>query len=380
MTILVAMDSFKGSLSSSLGNQAVQEGIHLINPSEHVRTVTVADGGEGTIEALRHPFQLKLDEYPVHNALGTVKMATYGYNPFTQIAVIEVAQICGLPEIPENLQDPIHATTYGVGELILAAIERGATHLYIGLGGSATTDGGFGMLRALGVRFFDKNEEELLDAGLLHQIHRIDETAMHASLEGCTFTIICDVENPFFGESGAAYVYGPQKGADDEMVQLLDDGLRRIATVVLSSKRIDLQRIQGSGAAGGLGGAFAAFLNGKFVSGAGLVLEANDVHEKDDSLTLMFSGEGRIDTQTLSGKLPMAIAKLGNEQGVPVILLGGSLDIPAVELVGTGVVSAQSITSGPMRLADMMVPDIAFHALKEKAAHCYLFWKSLQKG
>ncbi len=163
MTILVAMDSFKGSLSSSLANRAVQEGIHLINPSERVRTVTVADGGEGTIEALRHPFQLDLNEYPVLDAIGTVKKATYGYNTSTKVAVIEVAQICGLPEIPENLRDPVHATTYGVGELILAAIEKGATHLYIGLGGSATTDGGFGMLRALGIRFFDENEEESTD-------------------------------------------------------------------------------------------------------------------------------------------------------------------------------------------------------------------------
>lgn len=240
MTILVAMDSFKGSLSSSQANRAVKEGIHLIDPSERVRTVTVADGGEGTIEALRHPFQLELNEYPVLDALGTVKKATYGYNPSTKVAVIEVAQICGLPEIPENLRDPVHATTYGVGELILAAIEKDATNLYIGLGGSATTDGGFGMLRALGIRFFDENEEELLHAGLLHQIHRIDETGMHASLEGCSFTIICDVENPFFGEAGAAHVYGPQKGADEEMVQLLDDGLRRMATVILSAKGIDL--------------------------------------------------------------------------------------------------------------------------------------------
>lgn len=342
--------------------------------------MTVADGGEGTIEALRHPFQLKLDEYPVHNALGTVKKTTYGYNPFTRITVIEVAQVCGLPEIPEKLRDPIHATTYGVGQLILAAIEKGATHLYIGLGGSATTDGGFSMLRALGIRFFDENEEELLDAGLLHYIHRIDEAAMHDSLEGCTFTIICDVENPFFGESGAAHVYGPQKGADDEMIQLLDDGLRRMAMVILAYKHLDLQCMPGSGAAGGLGGAFAAFLNGKFESGADLLLKANDVHEKDRLFSLMFSGEGRIDAQTLSGKLPMAIARTGSAQNIPVILLGGSLDIPADELMGTGIVSAHSIAPGPMRLEDMIVPDIAFHALKEKAAHCYLFWKSLQKG
>lgn len=380
MTILVAMDSFKGSLSSFMANQAVREGIHLIDPSEHVHTVTVADGGEGTIEALRHPFQLRLDKYPVLNALGSLKEATYGFNLSTKIAVIEVAEVCGLPEIPVHLRDPMHATTFGVGQLILVAIAKGATHLYIGLGGSATTDGGFGMLRALGVRFFDESEEEILDTGLLHHIHRIDETDMHASLEGCSFTIICDVENPFFGKEGAAHIYGPQKGADGEAVQLLDVGLRCMAASILTSKQLDLQQIVGSGAAGGLGGAFAAFLDGKFVSGAGLILEANDVRKMDKPFTLMFSGEGKIDAQTLKGKLPMSIARMGSAQGVPVILLGGSVEIPANELIGTGIASAHSIAPGPMRLEEMIAPDIAFKALKEKAANCYLLWKSLQKG
>lgn len=380
MTILVAMDSFKGSLSSSEANRAIREGIHLINPLEHVHTVTVADGGEGTIEALRHPFNLELYEHTVLDALGSPKTATYGFNPSTQIGVVEVAEACGLPEIPENRRNPVHATTFGVGELILAAVEKGAKHLYVGLGGSATTDGGFGMLRALGIEFFDEDEERIEGTGLLHRIHRIDDTKKRTSLEGCSFTIVCDVENPFFGEEGAAHVYGPQKGASIEEIRLLDDGLHRMATVILKERRIDLQRIPGSGAAGGLGGAFAAFLDGTFASGAGLVLDANGVRKKEASFSLMFSGEGKIDSQTLKGKLPMAIASTGSAQDVPVILIGGSVDIPVVELVSKGNISAHSIATGPMNLDEMMEPDIAFHALKEKAAHCYMLWNSTRKG
>lgn len=380
MTILVAMDSFKGSLSSSEANRAVQEGIHLIDPFESIRTVIVADGGEGTLESLRRPLGLELDSCWINDALGSMKMATYGYNPSTKVAVIEIAEACGLPAIPEGLRDPLRSTSYGVGELILAAIDKGATHLYIGLGGSATTDGGFGMLRALGVRFFDADEEEIVDTGQLHRIHRIDDTRLQASLGGCSFTIICDVENPFFGEEGAAHVFAPQKGADAETVRMLDEGLRQMATIIFSTKRIDLQRIPGSGAAGGLGGAFAGFLDGSFVSGAELILEANDVKAEDGAFSLMFSGEGRIDSQTLKGKLPMAIGRMGLASDTPVILLGGSLDIPTNELVGTGISSAHSIASGPMSLEDMMKPDIAFESLKQKASNCYMLWKSIRKG
>jgi len=380
MTILVAMDSFKGSLSSSEANRAVQEGIHLIDPFESIRTVIVADGGEGTLESLRRPLGLELDSSWINDALGSMKMATYGYNPSTKVAVIEIAEACGLPAIPEDLRDPLRSTSYGVGELILAAIDKGATHLYIGLGGSATTDGGFGMLRALGVRFFDADEEEIVDTGQLNRIHRIDDTRLQDSLGGCSFTIICDVENPFFGEEGAAHVFAPQKGADAETVRMLDEGLRQMATIIFSTKRIDLQRIPGSGAAGGLGGAFAGFLDGSFVSGAELILEANDVKAEDGTFSLMFSGEGRIDSQTLKGKLPMAIGRMGLASDTPVILLGGSLDIPTNELVGTGISSAHSIASGPMSLEDMMKPDIAFESLKQKASNCYMLWKSIRKG
>lgn len=380
MSVLVALDSFKGSLTSEQANQAVRDGIRMVNPTERIDLMTVADGGEGTVSALRDALKLENRELEVLDSRKKQVVATYGINRQHQTAVIEVSAACGLPQVPIEERNARLATSYGVGQLILDAIKEGSLTIYVGLGGSATTDGGFGMLRALGGIFFDAKHKEVTDVRNLSHVVRSDSNELKKRLRGTEIVLVCDVENPFYGETGAAHVYAPQKGATPDDVLLLDERLKHFAKMMERDTGVNVQLCVGSGAAGGIAGALYAYAGAKYTSGAELVLSLNDVPERIANYALVISGEGKIDEQTLNGKLPLMIGKLGAKERIPVVLLGGSVNIPFEKLQHTSVLAAHSIASGPMSLEELMKPKVAYEHLKQTAAHCYATFQGRKDG
>lgn len=378
MSILVALDSFKGSLTSEQANRAVKDGIRMVNPNESIDLLTVADGGEGTVTALRHALQLENRELEVLDSRKKQVVATYGINRQHRTAVIEVSAACGLPQVPIEERNAWLATSYGVGQLILDAIKEGSRTIYVGLGGSATTDGGFGMLRALGGRFFDAKQKEVTNVGNIHCVVRSNLSELKERLQGTEIVLVCDVENLFYGETGAAHVYAPQKGASPEEVLLLDKRLKHFAKLMERDTGVNVQLCVGSGAAGGIAGALYAYAGARYTSGAELILMLNDVPERIANYSLVITGEGKIDEQTLNGKLPLMIGKLGANRRIPVVLLGGSVDIPFEKLQQTAILAAYSIASGPISLEELMKPEVAYEQLKQTAAQCYATF--CQKG
>ncbi|MET3576686.1 glycerate kinase [Bhargavaea ullalensis] len=358
MNILIAMDSFKGSVTSLEAGEAVAEGIRQADPSAVTQIIPLADGGEGTVEALVQATGGKLIQAEVTGPLGQPVTATYGHLGDARTAVIEIAEACGLTLVPESERNPLRTTTTGVGELILDAIKNGARSLIIGLGGSATNDAGIGMLQALGYRFLDVSGQDVPRGGAaLGAIRSIDATAVHPSLKGINIQVACDVNNPLHGEQGAAHIYGPQKGADPEMVQLLDAGLKNFAEVVKEHFDLDVQSIPGAGAAGGLGAALAGLLGAELRSGIDLMLEAVNLNEHLKTADLVITGEGRLDAQSSMGKTAMGVAGLARERGVPCIALAGSVTEDAGALNQLGVTAFFSILSEPATLEEAMNPE-----------------------
>lgn len=378
--ILVAMDSFKGSLSSAEANQAVFEGIRQINPDQRIRQIKVADGGEGTVEALTEVLALKEREVTVLDALGRTSQATYGCNQETGCAVIEVASACGLPQLPVKELNAVASSSFGVGQIIADALSQGVNHIYLGLGGTATTDGGTGMLQALGFRFMTQRQPEIIRMEELVELDFVETENVLPSLTTCRFTIICDVNNVFHGPLGAAFIYGPQKGASAEEVKNLDERLARVAEVIHRQTGMDVQSVPGAGAAGGIGGACIAFLAAELKQGAELILDMNGVTSRDIDYALIFSGEGKIDGQTFRGKLPLAIGRMGEQLRTPVILLGGSVEASVEDFRGTGITAAFSIMQHPVALEEIMKPEAAYNALKMTAAHVYATCSSVSGG
>ncbi|SIT73853.1 glycerate kinase family protein [Edaphobacillus lindanitolerans] len=355
MNIIIAMDSFKGSVTSMEAGEAVASGIRTAVPGARHTIIPLADGGEGTADALVRATGGHLIRTRVTGPLGEPVDATYGLLGDGETAAIEIAETCGLTLVPESERNPNNTTTYGVGELILDAIDRGAQSFIIGLGGSATNDAGVGMLQALGYRFLDETGEEVPRGGkALGAIRSIDTAAVHPSLRGVLIQVACDVNNPLYGEQGAAHIYGPQKGADQETVKELDDGLRNFARVVREHFGIDVQAIQGAGAAGGLGAAFAGLLGGELRSGIDLMLEAVDLNEHLKGADLVITGEGKLDAQSSMGKTAMGVAGLAKELGVPCVALAGSVTEDAAALNELGVTAYYSIMWEPMSLKDAM--------------------------
>lgn len=263
--IVVASDSFKGSVSSIEVAECAELAIHKVFPDCEVVKIPVGDGGEGTVETLITAMGGEAVYCVVHDPLMRPVEATYGILGDNRTAVIEMATASGLTLVPVSERNPLRTTTYGTGELIKDAMDRGCRDFLIGIGGSATNDGGTGMLQALGFRFLDRKGNELgLGGQILNQIYEIDCSRALSQLRKTSFTIACDVNNPFYGEKGAAYVFARQKGADDAMVRLLDEGLRNFAEVIKRTGQIEIDDIPGAGAAGGLGGGFVAFLNRKY--------------------------------------------------------------------------------------------------------------------
>ncbi|CEG21486.1 Glycerate 2-kinase [Planococcus massiliensis] len=372
LKVVVAIDSFKGSISSADGSKAIASGIKTVFPFAEIVALPLADGGEGTVEALVHAAGGEFIKTTVTGPLGTEIMARYGVIKNGKTAVIEVAEACGLDLVPTAQRNPLLTTTFGVGQLILHAIGRGCREFVIGLGGSATNDGGVGMLQALGFQFLDENGQEVArGGGMVKSIRSVDTSQAVLELKDCRFRVACDVNNVLHGPTGASHVFGPQKGATPEMVASLDAGLRHFGDVLRNQLNIDLQNLPGSGAAGGLGGAFAGFLQANLESGIELILNITAMEEKMQGADFVITGEGKLDDQTAMGKAPLGVAQLAAKQGIPVIALAGAVPIDASSLNKLGITSCFSISNGPMSLEEAMDFETAFNNLKGTAEQIF---------
>lgn len=360
MKILIAIDSFKGSLSSNELANRIENGIKKVYENADIVKVPIADGGEGTIEALVEGTKGHFVEITVANPILLPIKAKYGILGDQKTAVIEMATASGLPLVPIDKRNPMETTTFGTGEMIKDAITKGCREFLIGIGGSATNDGGIGMMKALGVKFYDENNIELGHGGKqLSKIKKIDISELLPELKECKFLVACDVDNPFYGLNGAAHVYGKQKGADNEMVLELDRGLKDFSKIIKKIINKDISNIPGAGAAGGLGGGFLAFLNSQLRSGIDIVLEEVKLKEKLVDVDFVITGEGRMDFQSIMGKAPLGVAKLAKQYDIPVIALAGGIADDAGEIHNHGIDSMFSIMNYPMTLKEAMNPERA---------------------
>jgi glycerate 2-kinase len=344
MKIVIAPDSFKESLTALQVAGAIEAGMREIWPTADYVKLPVADGGEGTVQAMVDAMGGQRVDVRVTGPLGQTVDAFYGRaGADGGLAVIEMAAASGLEGVPPDLRDPRTATSRGTGELILAALDAGARRFVLGVGGSATNDGGAGMLQALGVRLLDDAGHDIAPGGAaLARLARIDASGLDARVRQAEFRIACDVDNPLVGPCGASAVFGPQKGATPEMVQQLDAALAHYAAVIQRDLGRDVAQMPGAGAGGGIAAAMVVFLNGQLQPGIEIVTEAVGLDAAVRDADLVVTGEGRIDGQTVNGKTPMGVAQVARRHGKPVVAIGGSLanDADAVHAHGIEVVVA----------------------------------------
>lgn len=354
MKILVAPDSFKGSLSSKEVLKAISEGIKRAVNAEIVG-VPIADGGEGTVDALITSLGGKIIDVDVVGPLGNVVKGYFGVlNDGT--AVVEMAASSGLNLVPNDMRNPLITTTYGVGQLIKEALDAGCRKFIIGVGGSATNDGGAGMVQALGVKLLDEDGKDIpYGGGNLYKLKKVDTSSIDKRVYESSFIVASDVTNPLCGEYGASAVYGPQKGATPEMVEILDRNLKHYSSVIKETLGKDFSDVPGAGAAGGLGFSLMAFLNAKIKSGIDIVMEASNIDEKIKSCDIVITGEGNTDFQTAYGKAPAGIAMIAKKYGKPVVVLSGGLGKNYKNLYDVGVTSMFSIVDRPMTLQEAMI-------------------------
>lgn len=376
MKIVIAPDSFKGSLTSPEVCRAIETGVRAALPDAETVLVPIADGGEGTARTLVEGTGGELLSARVTGPLGDPVQAEYGVLGDGETAVIEMATASGLTLVPPEKRNPLYTTTRGTGELIAAALNRGCRKLIVGVGGSATTDGGLGMAQALGAVFLDESGAGVPGTGEgLGRLARIDVSGLDHRLRETSVRVACDVDNPLFGERGAAYVYGPQKGASPEVVARLDAGLRRFAEIVARDMGVQIADLPGAGAAGGLGAGLVAFCGATLEPGVRIVLDAVGLDEKLSGAEVVFTGEGRIDFQTAFGKAPAGVAELARKHDCVVFALAGSVAPEARGLHAHGFWALRSIVNEPMALNDAMqaqraVALIAFAA--EEMLRAYL--------
>lgn len=360
MKVVIAIDSLKGSLTSIEAATAIKQGILNVDGNIDIEIKPLADGGEGTVEALVEGMNGEIKTISVTGPILEKVDATYGILKDTNTAIIEMAQASGLPLVPQELRNPLNTTTYGVGEIIKEAIKKGCRNFIVGIGGSATNDCGIGMLQALGFEFYNK-ENKLVGLGgkELNEIKYIKINNRLKELDECKFRIACDVNNPLYGENGAAYIYGPQKGATEEIVKELDEGLRNFAKVVKSYLNKDIANVEGVGAAGGLGFGFLGFLNAKLESGIKIILDEIKLEESVKGADIVITGEGRLDNQTAMGKAPIGVAKLAKKHNAKVIAIAGCTTEDAVECNKEGIDAYFSIVNSTMSIEEAMKPEIA---------------------
>ncbi|MBC7333017.1 MAG: glycerate kinase [Actinobacteria bacterium] len=325
MKILVSTDKYKGSLSALEVCTIIGNAIRKVDRSIEVVISPMADGGEGTVDTLVESEKGRYVKIRVKDPLGKVINSRFGIIK-KDIAVIEMALASGLWLVPDDKRNPMETTTYGTGELIRKALDMGCRKVIIGIGGSATTDGGMGMAQALGVRFYDESGNLLGFGGKqLLKLHKIDISGIHPRVHSTEFLVACDVDNPLTGRKGAAYVYSPQKGATPEMVKELDRGLLNFAKIIKKDLGKDVKNLKGAGAAGGLGAGLVAFLGAKLMRGTDIIIETTSLRQKMLGADLVITGEGAFDRQTFFGKSAYGVARLAREYNIPVITINGSV-------------------------------------------------------
>ena len=357
MKVVIAIDSLKGSLSSMEAGMAIKDGILAAKPDAEVIVKPLADGGEGTTDALIEGMNGERIDLTVTGPMHTPVDAYYGYLKDTNTAVMEMASAAGITLVPDSEKNPLLATSYGVGEMINDAIQRGCRNFIIGIGGSVTNDGGIGMLKALGVRFLDENGEDAGEGGqALAKVARIDVSGMNPLLKECHIQVACDVNNPLCGENGSTYGYGPQKGVTEDMKKTLDEAMAHFARVTSETLENDYMNIPGAGAAGGLGYAFLAYTGAALTPGIELILDAVGLEEELSGADVVVTGEGRLDFQTAMGKAPVGVARLAKKYNAKVIAFAGSVTKEATACNKEGIDAFFPILRGVCTLAEAMDP------------------------
>lgn len=371
MKILIAVDSYKGSLTSLEAGQAIQAGIQNVSDIHNTEIIPIADGGEGILSVMLHTLGGKVQTIPVHNPCMELIEAEYGISTDGGTAFIEMANASGLPLLQDFQRNPMETTTYGTGELIRDALEKGCRKFIIGIGGSATNDAGTGMLQALGYRFLDKDGNPLAQGGkILGKTVHFCTQNVHKALKSAHFIVACDVNNPFHGPNGAAHIFARQKGANDSMIEELDKGMRSFANVIHQTTGKDISHVPGSGAAGGMGGGLLAFLNAELKSGAELILDLCRFEEKATNADLILTGEGRIDRQSLMGKIPGKILEIGKQKGIPVIAIAGCVE-DKDSLLEAGFQGVYETKPDFMLLEEAMKPDIAKRNIQQTVSYIF---------
>lgn len=357
MKVVVAIDSLKGSLSSMEAGLAIKDGVLAAKPDAEVIVKPLADGGEGTTDALIEGMNGERIDLTVTGPMHTPVKAYYGYLKDTNIAVMEMASAAGITLVPDEEKNPLLATSYGVGEMINDAMEKGCRNFIIGIGGSVTNDGGIGMLKALGVRFLDENGEDAGEGGqALAKVARIDASGLNPLLKECHIQVACDVNNPLCGQNGSTYVYGPQKGVTEDMKKPLDEAMAHFARVTSETLENDYMNTPGAGAAGGLGYAFLAYIGATLTPGIELILDAVGLEEELSDADVVVTGEGRLDFQTAMGKAPVGVAKLAKKYNAKVVAFAGSVTKEATACNKEGIDAFFPILRGVSTLAEAMDP------------------------
>ena len=385
MKVVVAIDSFKGSLSSMEAGQAIEEGVKCVYQNAEVVVRPLADGGEGTVEALVEGMGGIFVTKEVTGPLGEKVEATYGIieskDDLSKTAIIEMSAAAGITLVPEDSRNPMNTTTFGVGELILDAIERGCRHFIVGIGGSATNDGGVGMLQALGYDFVTREGKPISYGGNgLRELASIKETNVHPTLKECTFKVACDVTNPLCGENGSSAIFGPQKGATPEMVQELDQLLLHYAELSKSINSYADRFYPGTGAAGGMGFAFLTYTNATLESGIQIVITETKLEELIATADFVVTGEGRLDGQTALGKAPIGVAALAKKYQKKVLAFAGAVTPDAKECNQHGIDAFFPILRGIVTLKEAMNKEVAHQNMVDTVEQVFRVVEMMKEG
>ena len=360
MKVVVAIDSFKGSLSSLEAGEAIKSGVLKSMPDAEVYVRPLADGGEGTVEALALGMGGELKTVEVTGPLGEKVNCLYGILEESKTAIVEMSGAAGITMVPDELKNPLHTTTYGVGEVIKDAIANGCRHFIVGIGGSATNDGGIGMLQALGYGILDKDGNQVpFGAKGIKEVVTITDDQVIPELKDCYFRIACDVTNPLCGERGCSAVYGPQKGATPEMIKDMDVWLADYAKIVSAKYKSADPEYPGTGAAGGMGFAFLAYTNAVLESGIKIILEETKLEDYVKDADIVITGEGRLDGQTAFGKAPIGVAKIAKKFDKTVLAFAGAVTKDAVVCNEHGIDAFFPILRRIQTLQEAMTPEIA---------------------
>ena len=357
MNIVIAIDSLKGSLTSLEAGKAIETGIKKVYSEAVTKVLPLADGGEGTVEALTLGMGGKLQSIEVTGPLGNKILAQYGILSDGKTAIVEMAAAAGITLVPDNKRNPLYTTTYGVGEILLDAMHKGCRHFIIGIGGSATNDGGVGMLQALGYDMLDADGKPVpFGAAGLKVLCRIDDSRVTPELKECSFRIACDVTNPLCGEKGCSAIYGPQKGASPEDIALMDKWMGDYARISREKYSNADANAPGAGAAGGMGFAFLTFTNATLESGIEIVLAETKLEDHISKADLVITGEGRLDGQTVMGKAPVGVARIAKKYNKPVIAFAGCVTPEATACNEHGIDAFFPILRGVVSLSEAMEP------------------------